>query len=128
MVRAGETDTVTTRIFDVALGYQWPYRFEERVLRNEFFDQWSGREEALVSDAAARTALAAAITAEDFDVAHIDAGQGVGLTTAVRPAADVIAQMCDGAAQLLRSWAHLGESLAPEESATLPKRTRLTGM
>jgi nitronate monooxygenase len=107
MVRAGETDTVITRVFDVALGYQWPSKFEERVLRNEFFERWSGREETLTSDAEARTALAAAIAAEDFDVAHVDAGQGVGLTTEVRPAADIVRQMCFGAEHLLRSWASL---------------------
>jgi len=105
MVRASETDTVTTKVFDVALGYQWPSRFEERVLRNEFFEQWSGREGALASDAKARKALEAAIVAEDFGVAHIDAGQGVGLTTAVRPAADIVLQMCADAEHLLRSWA-----------------------
>lgn len=118
MMRASETDTVTTRIFDVALGYEWPSRFEERVLRNDFFEYWSGRDEALASDVGERAALNAAITAGNYRVAHVDAGQGVGLVTEVRPAADVVMQMCTGAAQLLGSWAYLGESVAPGESTT----------
>jgi nitronate monooxygenase len=104
LLRAAETDTVTTSVFDVALGYDWPSRFEERVLRNDFWDRWSGREEVLASDTAARAALAAAIAAEDYRLAHVDAGQGVGLITKVCSAAEVVARMCAGATELLSSW------------------------
>jgi nitronate monooxygenase len=121
MVRAKETDTVTTRVFDVALGYQWPLRFEERVLRNEFFEKWAGREDALASDVGARAALQAAIAVGNDNAIPVDAGQGVGLMTQTRPAADVVNEMCTGAAHLLRSWRNLGEALAPEEGATAPK-------
>ena len=103
MLRAAETDTVTTSVFDVALGYDWPSRFGERVLRNDW-ERWSGREEALASDTAARSALATAIAAGDGCVAHVDAGQGVGLLSEVRPAAKVVARLCTGATELLSSW------------------------
>jgi nitronate monooxygenase len=49
----------------------------------------------------------AAIAAVDHRVAHIDAGQGVGLLREVRPAADVVAFLCTGAAELLHSCADL---------------------
>lgn len=39
LLQSVETDTVTTSVFDVALGYPWPSRFPERVLRNEFWDR-----------------------------------------------------------------------------------------
>jgi nitronate monooxygenase len=107
MLAAIETDTVTTTVFDVALGYDWPSRFAERVLRNEFSERWTGREDRLVSDSHARAALVAAIAAVDHRVAHIDAGQGVGLLREVRPAADVVAFLCTGAAELLHSCADL---------------------
>jgi nitronate monooxygenase len=107
MLAAIETDTVTTTVFDVALGYDWPSRFAERVLRNEFSERWTGREDRLVSDSHARAALVAAIAAVDHRVAHIDAGQGVGLLREVRPAADVVAFLCIGAAELLHSCADL---------------------
>jgi nitronate monooxygenase len=110
LVQAAETDTVTTRVFDVALGYPWPARFTERVLRNEFFEHWSGREDALASDTDARAALASALAAGNHRLAHVDAGQGVGLLTEVHPAAEVMRRICVGAADLLGSWAFLKET------------------
>ncbi len=95
-------DTVTTRVFDLALGYPWPPSLPERVLRNDFSDRWDGGEDAL--DRAASDRLAAAIAAEDFTVAPINAGQGVGALTAVRSAADVVAQLSREAAELLSRW------------------------
>lgn len=114
LLQAGETDTVTTRVFDVALGYAWPSKFPSRVLRNDFSDQWSRREGVLASDAAARAGLAEAIAADDRRIAHVDAGQGVGLLTDVRQAAEVVERLSVGAAQLLGSWAFLAEAVATE--------------
>jgi nitronate monooxygenase len=105
LVRAAETDTVTTRVFDVLLGYPWPDRFPERVLRNEFSERWSGREEALASDSDARAAFTVAFTAGDRRIAHVDAGQGVGLLRGVRPAGEVVQRLSAGAAALLSAWA-----------------------
>lgn len=102
LIAATGGDTVTTRAFDVALGYAWPPSLPERVLRNEFSDRWDGDEDAL--DRAAADTLAAAITAEDFTTAPINAGQGVGALTAVCSAADVISQLTGDAADLLSRW------------------------
>jgi nitronate monooxygenase len=104
LLRANETDTVTTSVFDVALGYAWPGRFVERVLRNDYWESWSGREHELASHGEARRALVAAIAAQDYRVAHVDAGQGVGLLTEVCPAAEVIRRLSHGAADLLHAW------------------------
>jgi nitronate monooxygenase len=106
LIRAVETDTVTTRVFDVALGYPWPPKFDERVLRNEFSDSWSGREDQLAADSGAQDTLAAAITAGDGRIAQVDAGQGVGLLREIVPASKVVARLCTGAADLLSSWAN----------------------
>jgi nitronate monooxygenase len=107
MLQAVETDTVTTSVFDVALGYDWPSRFPARVLRNDFWQRWSGREEALASDAAARASMAEAVAADDHRIAHVDAGQGVGLLTAARPAGEVVEWLSNGASELLGAWARL---------------------
>jgi nitronate monooxygenase len=117
LLRASETDTVTTSVFDLALGYDWPSRFPERVVRNDFWEQWSGRDDALARDDEARTTLAAAIASEDQRIAHVDAGQGVGLIKDVRPAAEVMEWLCAGAARLLGSWGHLGAADAIEPTA-----------
>ncbi|HXQ62795.1 MAG TPA: nitronate monooxygenase [Acidimicrobiales bacterium] len=105
MVRADGADTVCTRVFDVTLGYPWPARYDERVLRNDVTDRWRGAEGELAADAEARTSLARAITRGDPTVTVVDAGQGVGLVTEVRPAAAIIEELVRGASALLAGWA-----------------------
>lgn len=92
MIAAHATDTVTTRSFDVALGYPWPSHTPERVLRNAFTDRWDGNEHDL--DAAAVDVLHTAIARQDYRVAPVNAGQGVGEVTAVEPVAAVVARLC----------------------------------
>lgn len=50
LVAASATDTVTTRVFDLALGHPWPDRFPERILRSEVWERGAVREEVLVAD------------------------------------------------------------------------------
>ncbi|MBF6353957.1 nitronate monooxygenase [Nocardia higoensis] len=101
MLAADGTDTVVTTAVDVALGYPWPARFPSRVLRNDFVTRWTGREDALRTDTDAQDALRAGIAADDPRVLPVDAGQGVGLVTAVDPVARVIDGWCRGAAEVL---------------------------
>ncbi|MGV0715449.1 nitronate monooxygenase [Mycolicibacterium sp. XJ662] len=103
LLDARDTDTVTTRVFDVAQGYPWPDTLPERVLRNTFADKWDGREAELGD--AEREALAAAVAAADHRSAPINAGQGVGVLDTVESAADVIERLCTDAARLLGRWA-----------------------
>ncbi|KUI45189.1 2-nitropropane dioxygenase [Mycobacterium sp. IS-1590] len=102
LIRASGDETVTTRIFDIALEYPWPATLPERVLRNEFVERFDGRE-ALV-DADARAALAAATAAEDYRVAPVNAGQGVGMVRESCSAAEVVERLCAEAESLLRRW------------------------
>jgi len=110
LVQAGGTDTVVTRVFDVALGYPWPSQFGERVLRNDFWRHWSGQEHELASDPGARAVLVAAAAAGDHRIAHVDAGQGVGLLTEIRPAAKVVERLATSAAELLAAWTAPGRA------------------
>ena len=86
LLAAGGAATVTTRVFDVAQGFRWPATIPERVLRNDFVDRWDGHDAEL--DAGARDALAAAVAADDLRLAPVNAGQGVGMVTDTRSAAD----------------------------------------
>lgn len=85
MIAAGENDTVYTRAYDIALGLPWPSRYGERVLttastpRSDPPDHGSGAGQEQ----------------------PINAGQGVGMVHAVRPAADVLRSLGQGAAALL---------------------------
>lgn len=98
-------ETVYSRVFDVAQGLGWPERYGGRSLANRFTDRWAGQEAELADDPAAQRELAEARAVEDFDTAHIYAGQGVGLVTEQRPAADVTTAIADQAASLLSAGA-----------------------
>jgi nitronate monooxygenase len=104
LIEAAETDTVTTRVFDIGQRRPWPARFPSRVLRNDFVTRWAGREAALSDDPGAGDDLAAGIAADDRRVAPVDAGQGVGMVTGSRPVSAVIEQLCAGAESLLSGW------------------------
>jgi len=104
LVDAAETDTVVTRAYDIALGHPWPDRYPERVLTSGLTDEWAGREHELAGDDEARKAIAEGLWSGDGAPRHVDAGQGVGTLTEVRPAADVVAWLCSGAAELLGAW------------------------
>ncbi|MGY4867758.1 NAD(P)H-dependent flavin oxidoreductase [Mycolicibacterium elephantis] len=106
LLAARDTDTVTTRVFDVAQGYPWPATLPERVLRNAFSDTWDGREAELTD--AERDALAAAVAAEDHRLAPINAGQGVGVLDTVESAAEVVARLGAEAKRLLGRWGETG--------------------
>ena len=101
LLAAQDTDTVSTRVFDIAQRYPWPATIPERVLRNRFTDRWHGHEQELTAYHHAHQALAAAIAADDHHLAPINAGQGVAMLQSVRPAAEVIDQLCADAARLL---------------------------
>jgi nitronate monooxygenase len=104
IVRANETDTVYTRSVDAAMGIACPAQFGERVVRNRFTERWSGDEERLVDDDRARAAFSRARDEDDFDLAEIAAGQGVGLLSNTRSAEEIIYGLTNGAAELLGRW------------------------
>jgi len=104
LLQANETETILTRAFDLAHGYGWPSKFPERIVRNELSTRWSGREQELRSDPELRASLRDEVSAADHTVAHVDAGQGVGLLDQVRTAAEVMEWMCTGASDLLGRW------------------------
>jgi nitronate monooxygenase len=101
LVSARVTDTVYTRVFDIAAGARWPREFGERALRNSFAEAWADRESELESSVPAARQMAQARADDDYDTACLDAGEGVGLIHAVRPAAEVVAAFAE-AGDLLR--------------------------
>jgi nitronate monooxygenase len=106
LVAARETDTTSTRVFDIVRRLPWTERFPSRVLRNDFVARWSGHEDALADDPDAPSELAAAIAADDRRTAPVDAGQGVGMVTDIAPVGQVIERLCVGAEKLLTGWGH----------------------
>lgn len=108
ILAARETDTIRTHAFDRAQGIPWPARFPGRALRNDFTDRWHEREDQMAEDLSAQFRYRAACERGDYRLAHIFAGQAVGLVQAARPAGEVVREIADGAEVLLRArCAHL---------------------
>jgi nitronate monooxygenase len=122
LIAATDTDTVYGRVFDLGARAGWPAEFGERALRNAFFDQWVGHEDELAADADAATRFARATPAGDYDVACLDAGQGVALLTAQQSAATVVAEFA-------RATEHLERALgtAPDRSGPRDRDRDPTG-
>ena len=104
LIEAKGTDTVVTRVFDIALGYPWPTKYPQRILRSEFWERWQGREEQLRTDPNAISDFRASYAAEDHLATHVDAGQGVGAINHIWTASDVVSHLCAGAVDLLGRW------------------------
>jgi nitronate monooxygenase len=101
-IPASGDDTFRTRVYDVVRRLDWPAEYNERALGNSFLDTWHGNEAKLsASLPEAADAFEKAVAAEDFDVAAMLVGEGVGLIHEVSPAADVVGQMVRDAARIL---------------------------
>lgn len=108
VLAADETDTVLTRVFDIAQRLAWPERYPGRALRNATTDEWHGREGELVAsldEVAERVRVAQ--QAGDFDTAVIYAGQAVGLVHDERSATEVVTQLAADAERHLAGVAGL---------------------
>ncbi|UWQ32325.1 nitronate monooxygenase [Leisingera sp. M527] len=102
-------DTIRTRVVDVVRGYDWPGRYNGRVLRNRFIQKWHGSEEALKLEAGAEAAKwSAAQEAGDPDVATAFAGEGIGLIDKVQSASDILACITAQAQQCLAGQSQSG--------------------
>lgn len=86
-------DTERSRVLDVARGTPWPERYPGRALRNDFLDEWRGKEAELAQDEGARERFRAAADRGDLSAAPVWASEAIDLITAVTPAADLLGQL-----------------------------------
>ena len=103
IVQSDGQDTVFTRLYDLLGTRPWPDGIAGRVYRNRLVREWDGRDaeilahrEELASDVAAARASA------DPELSAVYMGQGAGHVNAIRPAAEVIGDICARAESLLR--------------------------
>lgn len=106
-VESGGDQTAQTRVFDIVRGAPWPAIYPGRALRNQFFDQWHGREEALQGEQKQAEAGYLATAADDFGQRVVWAGESVDLVHDIPSARDVIERIVDEAASVLRHGAAL---------------------
>ena len=95
-------DTAYTRLYDLLGNNPWPPGIAGRVYRNRLVREWDGRDaevlrrrEELASD------VAAARAGHDPELASVYMGQGAGQVNRIRPAAEVVQDICAAAASLL---------------------------
>lgn len=107
-VAATGDDTIRTTVTDIIRQKEWPDRFDIRVVRNAFIDQWHGNEGALIANRDTETArYDAATAAGDASVAGVIAGEALGLIDAIEPAAQIVSRMVHEAVDVLKSTARM---------------------
>jgi nitronate monooxygenase len=93
IVASDGTDTVFTRAYDIVSGAPWPPAIGARLRHDAFTDEWAGREDDL-------RASKDTVRPEGEPVYY---GQSAAFVDTVRPAADVVRTVCDGAEAILRT-------------------------
>jgi nitronate monooxygenase len=104
-VESGGDQTAQTRVFDIVRGAAWPAIYPGRALRNDFFAQWHGKEEALAQQQKTVEPAYVATHANDFAQRVVWAGESVDLVRDIPSARDVIERIVDQAASVLRGGA-----------------------
>lgn len=108
IVAARSEDSVFTAVFDLldvqAWGIPpWPEGIAARVLRNEIVDQWHGREDELAAQIEPATEeFKQRLQQDEMRWRPIYAGPSAGAVNAIRPAADIVREICDDAERILR--------------------------
>jgi len=95
-------DTERSGVLDIARDVGWPARYTGRTIRNEFLDQWRGREVDLTPDAAARSEYRQAEQSGDMRVVPVWASEAIDMITESLSAADVVRTMASDAEDTLR--------------------------
>ena len=105
VVQSDGQDTTYTRLYDLLGDRPWPDGIAGRVYRNRLVREWDGRDaeilahrEELISDVAAGRAN------HDPEISSVYIGQGAAQVTSIRPAANVIRDICEGAEGIFREW------------------------
>ena len=97
-------DSTFTRLYDLLGTRPWPEGIAGRVYRNRLVREWDGRDaEILAHREELASDVAAARAQGSVEASAVYFGQGAGHVHAVRPAADVIREICEGAEAILRA-------------------------
>lgn len=107
-VGASGDESLRSSVMDIARSLDWPERYSCRVLKNDFTDQWHGREDALrQAGSAVAEQWRAAWAAGDADNANTFVGEVTGLIDRIVPAGRIVETMAADAARLI---AHHGDA------------------
>jgi nitronate monooxygenase len=108
------SDTVLTRVFDLAKGEPWPEHIAGRAARNAFVEKWQGHEDELKTDRReAGAELAAGVSADEVATAPVWAGTGVGQVVDRASASEVVRRIAARAEEVLRADRFLARGRYP---------------
>lgn len=97
-------DTTFTRLYDLLGDDPWPDGIAGRVYRNRLVREWDGRDaEVMANREELRTDVAAARARHDPEMSSVYMGQGVGRVKSIRPAQQVIREICADAEAVLQN-------------------------
>jgi nitronate monooxygenase len=114
ILRATETETVHTRVFDIVQQLPWPRPFPGRALANAFTMRWADREEQLLAHLdEVRATFEEARSRGDYKELFVYAGQAVGLIHDLPSASALIERLMTDAEATLR---RVPEVLADERT------------
>jgi nitronate monooxygenase len=103
IVASDGQDTAFTRLYDLLGDPPWPPGISGRVYRNRFVREWDGRDEEILRQREELASDAAhAWEQQDPETASVYLGQSAASVTGIRPAAQVLRDICGDAEQLLR--------------------------
>ena len=103
ILRSGGEDTIFTGLYDLLGDDPWPPGIAGRVYRNRLVREWHGRDdEVLARREELASDVAQARARQDPELASVYMGQGAGQVHAIRPAAEVLREICEGAEGILR--------------------------
>lgn len=101
VLQADGDSTIRQHVYDIVRGKDWPSTYSGRVLRNSFVDRWHGYEDKLAEHLEqARSEYQIGVAAEDYRVANLIVGEGIGRIRHIESAADVIHSMVAQAAAI----------------------------
>ena len=104
ILEAGSDDTVLTRAFDLALESPFPSSIGDRVLRNDYTDEWHARNEEVIANRHdLQPKLNEAMQSGNVRLAPIRAGNASGLINEILPAGDIVRRIVAETEAILRS-------------------------
>jgi len=108
IVQSDGEDTVYTEVFDILDPEifkipPWPEGIAARTLNNRFAQEWHGREDELRSQLdKVIPAYLEALQRRDPEVCSVMFGQSAGFVESIRPAAEVLKDICEDAERILK--------------------------
>ena len=101
VIQSNGEDTIFTKVYDLIDGLPWPEGIGARVYANQFVREWDGRDSEIVEQREALLEKTSVAYRKDAEVAAGYMGESAGDVDSIRPAAEVLADICDGAEELL---------------------------